>query len=78
MGIGSSLLLIAAGAVLRFAVNVNTNGIDLRTVGLILLIIGCAGLVISLFWMLVLTDRGPDADMRRRRETVIQEHEPRY
>jgi hypothetical protein len=59
MGLGSSLFLIAVGAVLRFAVTVTTNGVDLRTVGLILLIIGGVGLLISLFWMT--TSRGRTA-----------------
>jgi len=51
MALGTSLLLVAVGAILRFAVNVSTRGFNLHTVGLILLIIGIAGLVISLVWM---------------------------
>jgi hypothetical protein len=51
MGVGTSLLLIAVGAVLRFAVSVTTSGFNLHTIGLILMIIGAIGLVISLlFW----------------------------
>jgi hypothetical protein len=50
MGIGTSLLLIAVGAILRFAVTDSVSGIDLATVGLILLIIGIVGLIISLFY----------------------------
>jgi hypothetical protein len=57
MGLGSSLVLIAAGAILRFAVTVTTNGINLQTVGLILMIVGGVGLVISLFWMAQAADR---------------------
>ena len=57
MGLGTSLFLIAVGAILRFAVTVTTTAIDLQTVGLILLIIGGVGLVISLFWMAMATDR---------------------
>jgi hypothetical protein len=34
MGLGTSLILIAAGAILRFAVTVNTSGVNLKTVGL--------------------------------------------
>jgi hypothetical protein len=49
MGIGTSLLLIAVGAILRFAVTDSISGISLSTVGLILLIVGIVGLVISLF-----------------------------
>ena len=51
MGIGTSLVLIAAGAILRFAVSVTTTGFNLHTVGLILIIVGAVGLVLSLiFW----------------------------
>jgi beta-lactamase regulating signal transducer with metallopeptidase domain len=49
MGTGTSLLLIAAGAILRWAVSDAIEGVNLATVGLILLIVGIVGLVISLF-----------------------------
>jgi hypothetical protein len=48
MGIGTSILLIAVGAILRYAVNVTVSEIELQTVGLILIIVGIVGLVISL------------------------------
>ena len=51
MGIGVSLILIAVGAVLAFAVNVTTSGFNINTVGYILLIVGAIGALISLvFW----------------------------
>ena len=51
MGVTASLLLIAAGAVLIWAVTATVSGISLVTVGWILLIVGLAGLVLSLiFW----------------------------
>jgi hypothetical protein len=51
MGLGVSLFLIAVGAVLAWAVDVQTEGIDLNTVGVILMVVGLAGLVLSLvFW----------------------------
>jgi uncharacterized protein DUF6458 len=51
MGVGVSLLLIAAGAILTWAVSAETSGIDLNTVGVILMIVGAVGLVLSLvFW----------------------------
>ena len=51
MGIGVSLLLIAAGAILTWAVNAEVSGIDLQTVGIILMVVGAVGGVISLiFW----------------------------
>ena len=51
MGIGASILLIAVGAILRFAVSVTTTGFNIHTIGLILLIVGIVGLIISMaFW----------------------------
>jgi len=51
MGIGVSFFLIAVGLILWLAVNVNTEGIDLNVVGVILVIVGAAGLVLSMiFW----------------------------
>jgi sulfite exporter TauE/SafE len=57
MGLGTSLLLIAVGAVLRFAVSVSTNGINIHTVGVILMVVGGVGFLISLFWMAWASDR---------------------
>jgi hypothetical protein len=51
MGVGVSLLLIAAGAILTWAVSAEASGIDLNTVGVILMVVGGVGLVLSLvFW----------------------------
>ena len=51
MGVGVCLLLIAAGAILTWAVSAETSGIDLTTVGVILMIVGAVGLLLSLvFW----------------------------
>ena len=51
MGISASLLLIAAGAVLTWAISAETSGVDLDTVGVILMVVGAAGLLLSLvFW----------------------------
>jgi hypothetical protein len=51
MGIGVSLLLIAVGAVLTWAVTATTSGIDVNTVGVILMVVGAVGLLLSLlFW----------------------------
>jgi Domain of unknown function (DUF6458) len=48
VGIGTSIFLIAVGAILRYAVTVTVSGVELQTVGLILMIVGIIGLVISL------------------------------
>jgi Domain of unknown function (DUF6458) len=51
MGIGASLLLIAVGAILIWAVDVQVSGVELVTVGWILLIVGAIGALLSLiFW----------------------------
>ena len=51
MPLGTSIFLIAVGAILRYAVTATVEGIDLHTVGLILMIVGAIGLVLSLLWM---------------------------
>ena len=48
MTIGGSILLIVAGAILRYAINWSPSYVDLRLVGLILMIAGAAGLIIAL------------------------------
>jgi hypothetical protein len=57
MTTGTSIVLIAVGAILKFAVTATVSGIDLATVGLILMIVGIVGLVISLLWLGVFADR---------------------
>ncbi len=47
MTIGGSLFLIAVGAILYFAVDADLSGVDISTVGLILMIIGIVGLVLG-------------------------------
>jgi hypothetical protein len=49
MAIGTSLFLIAVGAILKYAVDATVAGVDIQTAGLILMIIGVIGLVIGLF-----------------------------
>ena len=51
MGVGVSILLIAAGAILTWAVTATVSGVNIQTVGVILLVVGIVGLVISMiFW----------------------------
>jgi len=51
MGVGTSIVLIAVGAILRYAVTATVSGINIETVGDILMIVGVVGLVLSLiFW----------------------------
>jgi hypothetical protein len=68
MGISASLLLIAIGAVIAFAVNVAVSGVDVTAVGWILMIVGAIGLLLSLvFW----SSWGGFGG--RRRETVVRD-----
>ena len=78
MGIGVSIFLLAVGAILAFAVDVSTEGINLDTVGVILIILGLVGLLASLVWW---DDWSPrrraayddrDVVVRRRRPRVIE------
>ena len=50
MGIGVSIFFLAVGAILAFAVNVQAEGIELDTVGVILMVLGLVGLLASLVW----------------------------
>jgi hypothetical protein len=74
MGLGTSLFLIAVGAILKYAVEDSISGVDLTTVGLILMIVGIVGLILSLILMLA----------PRRSETVVTRNDryadppPRY
>ena len=69
MGIGTSIFLIALGAILYFAVNAEVSGLEISTVGLILMIVGALGLVITLF-MFGSARRGPTE------RTVVRDREP--
>ena len=51
MGLGLSIFLIAVGAILTWAVNATVSGLELTTIGVILMIVGALGLVLSMiFW----------------------------
>ena len=58
MGVGTSLFLIAVGAILKYAVTAHVAGVKLETVGLILLVLGIVGLVLSLFMLMSARRRG--------------------
>ncbi len=58
MPLGTSIFLIAVGAILRYAVTATVSGLSLTTIGLILMIVGAVGLVLSLLYMATLRPRG--------------------
>ncbi|HEX2506307.1 MAG TPA: DUF6458 family protein [Gaiellaceae bacterium] len=68
MGAVVSLILIAVGAILAFAVTAEASGVDLDTVGVILMIVGSLGLVLSLIFWSTLGGYGI-----ARRETYVRE-----
>jgi hypothetical protein len=59
MAVGTAIFLIAVGAILKYAVTADVAGVDLQTVGLILMIAGALGLVIGLF-LIAMDRRGAD------------------
>jgi len=63
----TSIFLIAVGAILRYAVTATVSGISISTVGLILIIVGAIGLVLSLLYMISSRPRG-----RVARERVVE------
>ena len=59
MTIGTSLFLIAIGAILKFATHIHVAGIDLHTVGVILMVVGGFGLLLGLFLLTRSDDASP-------------------
>jgi hypothetical protein len=67
MGVGVSIFLIAIGAILAFAVEVNNpNGVNLDTTGIILMVVGGIGLLAALTFL-------NDSTPWRRREVIEEE-----
>jgi hypothetical protein len=72
MGIGVSLILIAVGAILTWAVNATVSGLDINTVGIILMVVGAVGLALSMmFW-----SSWGGVGGTRRRTTVVDDGPP--
>jgi Domain of unknown function (DUF6458) len=67
MGIGTSIFLIAVGAILKFAVHTSVSGLSLQTVGVILMVVGVLGLILSFIWL---------ASWRDRRRDVVVDDRP--
>ena len=72
MGLGVGIFLTALGAILAFAVNTSVSGIEIKTIGWILMAAGIAGIVLSMiFWS---SWGGPGG--ARRRTTVVDDGPP--
>jgi Domain of unknown function (DUF6458) len=67
MTIGAALALIVVGAIFRFAITTSINGINIHTIGGILMIVGAIGVVL---WLIVW------APWARRRRVVYREDVP--
>ena len=66
MGIGVSVFLLAVGAIMAFALNADVEGVELGTVGVILMIVGAIGLLVSLVFASSISGR-------RATDTVVRE-----
>jgi hypothetical protein len=70
MGLGVSIFLIAVGAILTWAVNATVSGLELNTIGVILMVVGILGLLLSLiFW----SSWGGVGGTTRRRTTYVDD-----
>jgi beta-lactamase regulating signal transducer with metallopeptidase domain len=73
MGLGVSLILIAVGAVMAWAIHVSTSGFNIHTVGYILLAVGIVGALLSLVFWSSWAGPGYFNQGGTRRRTVIEE-----
>lgn len=88
MTFAGSIFLIAVGAILRFATHFHVKGLDLRTVGLILMIAGIVGLILAIWQWATLTRRSRQeqvvvddrrvVDPRHSQSPPDDDREPRY
>jgi Domain of unknown function (DUF6458) len=75
VGLGTSIFLIALGAILRFAVTATVAGVSIQTIGVILMVVGVIGLVLSfIFWSSWGWGRGRTTD---RDVTVVRDDRQR-
>jgi Zn-dependent protease with chaperone function len=77
MTIGSSILLIAIGAILKYAVTAHVSGINIQTAGTVLLILGIVGLILSVLYTF-LWSRSRTTEPRVRDERDPRYNDPRY
>ncbi|UTI66052.1 hypothetical protein NBH00_07560 [Paraconexibacter antarcticus] len=72
MQLGTSIFLIAVGAILRYAVTTTATGFSIHTAGMILMVVGVIGLVLSLLLTSIWAGRRDDVVARR---TVVRDRE---
>jgi len=73
MGIGVSLILIAVGAVLAWAVHASTSGFNIHTVGYILLVVGVIGILVSMMFWSSWGGFGSAGSPGGRRTTIVED-----
>lgn len=81
MTFAAAIFLLAVGAILRYATNLHVEGVNVDTVGLILMIAGVVGLVLSFFQEAIWSDRARRREAtypEERREVPPREAPPRY
>lgn len=71
MTFGTSIFLIAVGAILKFAVHAHISGVSVATIGVILMVAGAVGLLLSMFFYARATDRRHTA-----RTTIVRDRSP--
>jgi hypothetical protein len=80
MATGLSLFFLAVGAILTFAIDTTVNGVDLDTIGVILMVIGLLGMLFSLVlwdnWSPRSVRRDDDVIVDDRRDVVIEDEAP--
>lgn len=67
MTIGSSIFLIAVGAILRWAVTTTVKGFNIQTAGLVLIIVGLVGLILAIWYTFVWSRRSDQTVVREQR-----------
>ncbi len=78
MQLGTSIFLIAVGAVLKYAVSADVSGVSLETVGVILMVVGVLGLLLTILMMTIWADRAGGRGGVVQRETVVDPVDRRY
>ncbi len=78
MTIGTSLFLLAVGAILKYAVSGSVEGIDIQTIGVILMIVGVVGLVLSFLYLTVLRKDADRPVVEREVERPVVRERDRY
>ncbi|MGI8660547.1 MAG: DUF6458 family protein [Thermoleophilaceae bacterium] len=78
MYIGTSIFLIALGAILKFAVTASVAGFEIQTAGTILIVVGIVGLLVSVLLLTVGSDRRRGVVEEDRTVVRDRDRDPRY